>query len=172
MVPRSLVSTLLIFLCLIELISARDCPLPSVSTLVARLTNVLMSGGGGDGPSVDPTILSFNYTCLAQGDSIDQYRSLAVVVVYEESGSVRDLQFQLQCILFNNNVLWDQFGPGSIPSAGFRSLETRTDCSSCPSTANNDHKCQRESIHSALSCWQWMDHSLLYCTVRYNVLMY
>ncbi len=166
MVPRS---PLLILLCLIELISARNCPLPSDSTLVARLKNVLSEGGDG---SSDPTILSFNYTCLAQGDSIDQYRSLAVVVVYEESGSVGDLQFQLQCTLFNNNVFWVEFGPGSLPSAGFRSLETRTDCSSCPSTANNDHKCQRESIHSALSCWQWMDHSLLYCTVRYNVLMY
>lgn len=143
MVPLSLFATLLIFLCLIELIGAQNCPLPSESILVAELTNVLMSGG--DSSSVNPTILSFNYTCLAQGDSIDQYRSLAVVVVYEESGSVRDQQFQLQCSSFNNDGFWAQFGLGSTPPAGFRSLNTRTDCSSCPSTANNDHKCARES---------------------------
>ena len=113
--------------------------------LLQELTNVLIVKEAVTGQSVDPTILSFNYTCLAQGDSIDQYRSLAVVVVYEESGSVEDLQFQLQCSSFNNVGSWELFGPESTPPAGFRSLNTRTDCSSCPSTANNDHKCARES---------------------------
>ena len=138
--------------CLIPLYTeATDCTgLPSNAVLSNGLINALLSGGEDGGVTLDPQIEDGPfYTCQVQGSTMGTYQMLSVIVTYTIAGTdtaVRVGQFELYCSEFNNIVYWEMV-PGSLTLVDtnvvdYVNIAVRTDCSSCTSTASNDHHCQ------------------------------
>ena len=145
----------LVILFLYEVITTntQECDtLPTDSILESNLQNFLVSEGGED-PSIDPNLLTVTYTCMAQGMTMGSYREVSVVVTYDNvANSPQSRQFDLECVLSGGNTGWQGIG-GSLDSApsGFESLETRTNCSRCRISANNDHDCVGKGLSNILS---------------------
>ena len=139
----NIISVLVIlFLNEVIITNAQECDtLPSDSTLESNLLSLLTSVGGD--PSIEPNLLTVTYTCMAQGMTMGSYRKVSVIVTYNNvANSPQSRQFDLECVLSGGNIGW--LGtPGSVDSVppSFQSLETRTDCSQCRVSANNDHDC-------------------------------
>ena len=146
--------SVLVILFLYEVITtnAQECDtLPSDSILESNLQNLLVSEEG-DNPSIDPNLLTVMNTCLAQGMTMGSYREVSVIVTYNNVvNSPQSRQFDLECVSSGGNLGWQGVG-GSLDSApsGFASLETRTDCSQCRITANNDHDCVGKGLCNIL----------------------
>ena len=144
MAIRNIISVLVI-LFLYEVISTntQECDtLPSDSTLESNLMS-LLTGEGGEDPSIDPNLLAVMYTCMAQGMTMGSYREVSVVVTYNNVvNSPQSIQFDLECVSSGGFTGWQGIG-GSLDSAlsSFENLETRTNCSQCRRNANNDHNC-------------------------------
>ena len=137
--------TVIIFCVLVSVGKAQDpseCDtLPSDNTIENNIIAFLSEDG--ENPNPNPNLLNVNYTCMAQGMSMDSYREVSVIVRYSESGSTELRQFDLQCITGGGGSSGWQAISGSFEPApdGFVSLETRTNCSQCRESANNDHDC-------------------------------
>ena len=154
MAIRNIISVLVI-LFLYEVITTNaqsECDiLPSNSILESNLQSLLVSEGGQD-PSIDPNLLTVMYTCMAQGMIMGSYREVSVIVTYNNvANSPQSRQFDLECVSSGGNLGWQGVG-GSLDSApsGFASLETRTNCSQCRITANNDHDCVGKGLCNIL----------------------
>ena len=134
-----------IILCVLYSVSkAQDTEcdtLPSDNRIEVIIRSFLSKDG--ENPNPMPNLLNVNYTCMAQGMSMGSYREVSVIVRYSESGSTESRQFDLQCITGGGGSSGWQAIFGSFEPApdGFVSLETRTNCSQCRESANNDHDC-------------------------------
>ena len=145
--------SVLVILFLYEVITtnAQECDtLPSDSTLESNLQNLLI---GEEEPLINPNLLTVMYTCMAQGMTMDSYREVSVIVTYNNvTNSPQSRQFDLECVSGGGVTLgWQGIG-GSLDSApdGFETLETRTNCSQCSKTANNDNDCVGKGLSNIL----------------------
>ena len=139
--------SVLVILFLYEVITTNaqlECDtLPSDGTVKSNLQNFLVSEGGQD-PSIDPNLLTVMYTCLAQGMTMGSYREVSVIVTYNNvPNSPQSRQFDFECVAGGGDSPGWQSISGSLDSApsGFETLQTRTNCSQCRESANNDHDC-------------------------------
>ena len=84
------------------------------------------------------------YNCLATSQTIDRFKSMSVSLIYIRSDSpdrLRDVRYDLLC----GSDVWMRYRQ---ISAALESSDTRTDCSSCISTANDHHcACKYMYIH-------------------------
>ena len=123
--------------------------LPSDNTIKNNILNFLAEDG--ETPNPMPNLLNVNYTCMAQGMSMGSYREVSVIVRYSESGSTESNQFDLQCVTGGGGSGWQAISGSFEPAPdGFVSLETRTNCSQCRESANNDHDCVGKGLCSIL----------------------
>ena len=133
-----------IILCvLLSVGKAQQCDtLPSDNTIESNL-QVLPVGEGGEDPNIDPNLLTIMYTCTAQGMTMGSYRELSVIVTYDNvANSPQSRQFDLECVSGGGNLGWQAIDGSLDPApSGFESLETRTNCSQCRVSADNDHDC-------------------------------
>ena len=76
-----------------------SCPLPTVDDIERELIDLLNDADSGGGP-YDPTVSSYQYTCLAQGSTRDTYRRLSIIATFTpKSGQSSQKQhFQLECL--------------------------------------------------------------------------
>lgn len=82
------------------------------------------------------------YNCLATSQTIDKFKFMSVSLIYIRSDSpdkLRDVRYDLVC----GSDVWMRYRQ---ISAALESSDTRTDCSSCISTAN-DHHCARKYMY-------------------------
>ena len=117
--------------------------LPSDATVDSNLQNFLDSEAG-ESNSIDPNVLTVMYTCMAQGMTMGSYREVSVIVTYNNvPNSPQSRQFDLQCVLGGGGSPGWQARPNSFESApdGYETLETRTNCSECRETDDNDQNC-------------------------------
>ena len=97
----------------------------------------------GENPNPMPNLLNVNYTCMAQGMSMGSYREVSVIVRYSESGSTELNQFEFECVIGGGGSPGWQARPDSFEPApdGYETLQTRTNCSQCRETDDNDQNC-------------------------------
>ena len=128
--------------------NAQECDtLPSDSTLENCLQSFLVSEGGEDPDNINPNLLTVMYTCMAQGMTMGSYREVSVIVTYDNvTNSTQSRQFDLQCLSSQGGSTgWQGYSLNLAPT-GFETLETRTDCSQCRVSANNDHGCAGKGL--------------------------
>ena len=121
-----------------------SCPLPTVDDIERELNDLLLDADSGGGP-YDPTVSSYQYTCLAQGSTRDTYRRVSIIATFTPNNgqSSQTQHFQLDC----SSGTWmarinDGFGtPPSNPMM-------RTDCFYCvPENLGGDsNHCSRKLI--------------------------
>ena len=144
--------TVIILCVLLSVGKAQECDtLPSDNTIESNLQAFLVSEGGED-PSIDSNLLTVMYTCMAQGMTMGSYREVSVIVTYNNvPNSPQSRQIGLQCLSSGGNLGWQGIS-GSFDSApsGFETLETRTNCSQCRVSANNDHDCVGKGLCNKL----------------------
>ena len=58
-----------------------SCPLPTVDDIERELIVLLLDADSGGGP-YDPTVSSYQYTCLAQGSTRDTYRRVSIIATF------------------------------------------------------------------------------------------
>ena len=154
-------SYLLLFLtfCLIPLYTeAVDCTgLPTDTVLSARLMGLIDSSGGEGGETLKQIEDGPFYTCQVQGSTMGTYQMLSVIVTYTITGSdtaVRVGQFELDCLEFNSLFSWEAVSNSLADTnvVDYVNIAVRTDCSSCTSTASNDHHCQGRWIGTIHCC--------------------
>ena len=108
-------------------IGQSSCPLPTVDDIEMELIDLLLDADSGGGP-YNPTVSSYQYTCLAQGSTKDTYRRVSIIATFtSKSGQSSQTQhFQLECPSGTwSAVTNDGFGiPPSNPML-------RTDCFNC-----------------------------------------
>ena len=145
----------LVILFLYEVITTntQECDtLPSDSTLESILMDFLVSEEE-ESPSIEPNLLTVTYTCMAQGMIMGSYREVSVIITYNNvANSPQSRQFDLECVSGGGGITgWQGIG-GSLDSApsGFESLETRTNCSQCSISANNDNDCVGKGLSNIL----------------------
>ena len=81
---------------------------------------------------------------MAQGMTMGSYREVSVIVTYDNvDNGPQSRQFDLQCRSSPGGSTGWQGIHDSLNHAptGFETLETRTDCSRCRISGNNDHDC-------------------------------
>lgn len=84
------------------------------------------------------TITVIIYNCLATSDIIGMYTSMSVSILYTRSHTpdeIRDVRFDMLCM----NDVWRRYVQGGT---AYTSNTTRTNCSNCYDTSNDDH-CRR-----------------------------
>ena len=108
-------------------IGQSSCPLPTVADIERELIVLLLNADTGGGP-YDPTVSSYQYTCLAQGSTRNTYRRVSIIATFtSKSGQSQQTQhFQLQCLSGTWGAVTND-GFGTPPS---NSTE-RTDCFTC-----------------------------------------
>ena len=131
--------------------------LPTDSIIRSNLETLIASQGGED-PDPNPNLLTSIYSCMAQGMTMGSYREVSVIVTYDNVGNSPGLQqsgqFDLVCVPGGGGGSdngWQGLS-GSLLSApsGFETLETRTNCSQCRVSANNDHDCVGKGLSNIL----------------------
>ena len=116
--------------------------LPSEDTAIRNnIINFLSEDGVN--PNPNPNILNVNYTCMAQGMTMGSYRQLSVIVRYTESGNTESNQFEYECVIGGGGSPGWQARSNSFEPApdGYETLQTRTNCSECRETDDNDQNC-------------------------------
>ena len=109
---------------------AQNCLLPDQSELEGKISELLQASN--DDPVT--TVLSFQYTCQAQGDTRHTYKELSVIATYAQTR-----HFQLFC---QSNQWNARLSEGlQTPPNNYQSLSTRTDCRQC-TNAFGDHHCR------------------------------
>ena len=104
-----------------------SCPLPTVDDIERELNPLLVDADSGGGP-YNPTVSSYQFTCLAQGSTRDTYRRVSIIATFTPNNgqSSQTQHFQLDC----SSGTWsprtnDGFNtPPSNPML-------RTDCFNC-----------------------------------------
>ena len=146
----------LLLLTLIPLYTeAGDCTgLPTDTVLRARLQPLVDSEGGEGGALLDKVGVPF-YTCQVQGTTMGTYQMLSLIVTYNlnNDAAVRVRQLEMNCLEFNDMFSWEAVS-GSLAAVDtnvvdYVNIAVRTDCSSCTSTASNDHHCQGRELYIA-----------------------
>ena len=142
MAIRNIISVLgILFLYKVITTKAQECDtLPSDNTIESNLQSLLFSEAG---EIIEPNLLTVVYTCMAQGMTMGSYRELSVIVTYNNvPNSPQSRQFDLECVSSGSNTGW-QARPDSFEPApdGYETLQTRTNCSQCRETDNNDQNC-------------------------------
>ena len=146
--------SVLVMLFLYEMITtnAQECDtLPSDNTIEDNLQTLLFSEGG-ENPDINPNLLTVMYTCMAQGMTMGSYREVSVIVTYDNvANSPQSRQFELECLSSQGGSTgWQGYSLNLAPT-GFETLETRTDCSLCRESANNDpHDCVGKGLSNIL----------------------
>ena len=119
-------SSVILIIMLPLTIGQTSCPLPTVAEIERELIQLLIQADGAG--SYAPNVLSYNFTCLAQGSTRDTYRRVSIIATFTPNNGVaeRTEHFQLEC----SSGTWsartnDGFGtPPSNPML-------RTDCLTC-----------------------------------------
>ena len=124
-IPLFLTVVLIVILPLVT--GPSSCPLPTVAEIESGLTGLLLNENLG-GASYTPTILSCQYTCLAQGSTRDSYRRVSIIATFTPNSRQPEQtqQFQLECL----NGTWiavTNHGFGTPPSNPM----LRRDCFHC-----------------------------------------
>ena len=116
--------------------------LPSDNAIESILQSLLVSEGGSN---LD--LLTVMYTCMAQGITMGSYREVSLIVTYDNVINPQPRQFVLECVSVGDFSGWWSIG-GSLDFAptGFECLETRTNCSQCRASADNDHDCVSKGV--------------------------
>lgn len=105
---------------------SRPCPLPNKDDIEKGLKDLLLNADASG--SYDPTLQSYQYTCLAQGSIKDTYRRVSIIGTFiPNSGqSQRTEHFQLECI----SGIWS-----AVTNHGFETPPSdpreRRDCFTC-----------------------------------------
>ena len=104
-----------------------NCPIPTVDDIERELNDLLLHEDSGGRP-YNPTVLSYQYTCLAQGSTKDRYRRVSIIATFTpKSGQLSQTQhFQLECPSGTWSAVTNH-GFGTPPSNPM----LRTDCFTC-----------------------------------------
>ena len=92
------------------------------------------------------TINETYYNCLATSETIGEYTSMSVSLLYTISDTpdmLRDVQYVMTCI-------GDAWNRAKVNSTALISNVTRTDCYQCTDTANNEDYCARKNIATTI----------------------
>ena len=106
-----------------------NCPIPTVDDIERELNDLLLDADSGGVP-YNPTVSSYQYTCLAQGSTKDRYRRVSIIATFTpKSGQPSQTQhFQLECSSGTWSAVTNHgFGTGALPSNPM----LRTDCFTC-----------------------------------------
>ena len=125
----------LVLLRILPSATSQDCSLPDGDAINTRLRSLLTSIGG-EGSALITTLLDHHFTCLAVGNSRDQYRQVSVAVRYvknTESGNFT-AQFTLRCTSGNFGTVGEL---DQSPPANVFNISTRRDCFICTVLHNN-----------------------------------
>ena len=93
------------------------------------------------------TVNETYYNCLATSETIGEYTSMSVSLLYTISDTpdiLRDVRYIMVCI----GGTWNRAG---VNSTALISNVTRTDCYQCTDTAGNEDDCSREYIATSLA---------------------
>ena len=132
---------LLLTYSLLLVTAQNNCPLPIVADIERELIPLLLNGDAGGGP-YNPTVSSYQYTCLAQASTKDRYRRVSIIATFtpKTGQSSQTKHFQLECSSGTwSAVTNDGFGtPPSNPML-------RRDCLTCVPGGDSNH-CSGEVI--------------------------
>ena len=97
--------------------------------------------------ATDPSNIFINatyYNCLATSETIGEYTTMSVSLLYtilSAPDTLREIRYVMLCI----GGVWNRQTENNIAS---RRNDTRTDCYKCTDTANNEDYCSREYFYS------------------------
>ena len=121
-----------------------SCPIPTVADIERELIDLLLNADSGGGP-YNPTVSSYQYTCLAQGSTRDTYRRVSIIATFTpKSGQASQTEhFQLECSSGTWSAVTDD-GFDTPPSNPMM----RTDCFNCvpESLGADSNHCLRKLI--------------------------
>ena len=130
-----------------------SCPLPTIDDIESGLIGLLFDTDSGGGP-YDPTVSSYQYTCLAQGSTRDTYRRVSIIATFTpKSGQSQQTQhFQLQC----SSGTWN-----AVTNDGFETPPSnpmmRTDCFNCIGNIPGfDNHCLRKLLMHFKIHWNFL----------------
>ena len=129
---------------------AVNCPgLPTTSTDIQPALRTFVANSIGEGASsITVTIVSGPFfTCQVQGTAVGTYQKVSLIVIYDSSEGHNDAvgQFEMRCIEFGGNRLWDRDNVLSTPGVDYTTISLWTNCSDCvTSNPPNENHCQCE----------------------------
>ena len=109
--------------------TSQDCSLSNGGAINTNLRSLLLSVGG-EGTATTTTLLDHHFTCLAVGNSRDQYRQVSVAVRYTKNTASGQFtaQFTLRCA---SGTLASVGELDQSPPANVFNISTRRDCFVC-----------------------------------------